>query len=306
MGEVVDALASVRDYIAAEKAPNTRRSYASDLADFRAWCEASGQAWLPAEPLTVAQYLASLADRGMKAATIARRATAISAQHRSFGHPSPTHTEGVRAVLRGIRRKLGTAQKRKAPAKATAIGAMIAAIPDNLQGKRDVALLLIGFAAALRRSELVALNAEDVELAPEGVRLYIRRSKTDQAGEGYMFSVPRGTKLQPMRALEAWLTASGIREGALFRGVRGDRVLAGRLCDHQVARTIKKRARLAGLDPLVFSGHSLRTGFVTSALESGADMLSVMDVTRHKTVTQLKVYDRRARGFTSHAGKKFL
>ena len=208
--------------------------------------------------------------------------------------------------MRGIRRKIGTSQTRKAPVTARAIAAMLAAIPDDLHGKRDKALLLIGFAAALRRSELVALNAEDLELTPEGVRVLIRRSKTDQAAEGYVISVPRGTKLQPMRALEAWLAASNIREGALFRGVRGDKLFPARLVDRQVARIIKLRAGAVGLDPKVFGGHSLRTGFVTAALESGADILAVMDVTRHKSVRLLKVYDRRVRGFTTHAGKSFL
>lgn len=306
MADLVDGLASVRSYLADEKAANTRRGYASDLADFRAWCDVGGHQFLPAEPIAVAQYLANLADRGMKAATIGRRSVSISAAHRANGHPSPTHSEGVRAVMRGIRRKIGTVQTRKAPATAHALVDMLAAIPDDLRGKRDKALLLIGFAAALRRSEVVALNAEDLDLTPEGVRLTIRRSKVDQVGEGYVISVPRGTKLQPMRALEAWLAASNIREGALFRGVRGKRVFPSRLGDREVARIVQKRAKNAGLDAATFGGHSLRTGFVTSALESGADVLSVMDVTRHKTVNQLKVYDRRARGFKAHAGKSFL
>jgi site-specific recombinase XerD len=306
MGALVDPLDSLREYLASEKAPNTRRAYASDLADFQAWCETAGHDPLPAEPLVVAQYLANLADRGKTAATIGRRAVSISAAHRAAGHISPTYSEGVRAVLRGIRRKLGVAQKRKTPTTARTIAAMLSAATDNLMGKRDAALILVGFGAALRRSEIVALNVEDLELTPEGVRVLIRRSKVDQAGEGYVISVPRGTKLQPMRALEAWLDASGIREGALFRGVRANQVLPARLCDHQVARIVKKLALRAGLDPTTFGGHSMRTGFVTSALESGADVLSVMDVTRHKSVKQLKVYDRRARGFSSHAGKRFL
>jgi site-specific recombinase XerD len=307
MADLVDSLASVRDYLAAEKAPATRRAYAADFADFSAWCEHGDHAALPADPLIVARYLASLADRKMKASTIVRRCAAIKYAHRMKGFEPPTSAEGVKAVIRGIRRKIGTAQSRKAPATARAITSMIADAPDTLAGKRDRAILLIGFAAALRRSEIVALNAEDVELAPEGVRIHVRRSKTDQEAEGYVISVPQGTKLRPLQALREWLDASGISEGPLFRAIgKGGRLLPGRLTDQSVAAIVKKCARRAGLDATTFSGHSLRAGFVTSALESGADLLNVMDVTRHKKVDSLKVYDRRARGFKSHAGKAFL
>jgi site-specific recombinase XerD len=307
MGEIIDPLASLRDYMKAEKAPNTRHSYAVGFADFEKWCAATGVCALPADPLDVAKYLASLADRGVKASTINQRCAAIRYAHKMKGLEPPTNAEGVRALVRGIRRVIGTRSNRKAPATATAITAMIAEIPDTLIGKRDRALLLLGFAAALRRSELVALCVDDVERSPEGMRVLIRRSKTDQAGEGYTISVPRGAKLLVVEALEAWLVAGAIRTGPLFRPIgKGGRVNTVALTDHAVAAIVKRYAGAAGLDPTMFSGHSLRTGFVTSALEHGADVLKVMDVTRHRDIKTLKVYDRRARGFKNHAGKDFL
>lgn len=303
---VVDRLASVREYLQAEKADSTRRAYAADFADFALWCTAASEASLSASPMTVARYLASLADQGKKASTIVRRVAAIRYAHRMAGHEPPTNAEGVRAVVRGIRRKIGVAPNRKAPATAQAITAMLDGLPSDLVGLRDRALLILGFAAALRRSELVAIDIEDIEITAEGVRLTIRRSKTDQEGEGYVISIPRGTKLRPAQAIEEYLAKAGIESGPLLRTIVRGAPQPGRMCDRTVARIVKRRARKAGLDPKVFSGHSLRSGFVTTALERGADVLAVMDITRHKQVNSLKVYDRRARGFKNHAGRSFL
>ena len=210
-------------------------------------------------------------------------------------------------MLRGIRRRIGVAVDRKAPATAHAIARMLKRIPDTLAGKRDRALLLLGFAAALRRSELVALQLADLERTEAGLIVHIRRSKTDQEGEGHQVAVPRGLKLKPVEAIDAWLAAAAIADGPLFRPIaKGGRVLGGALTDRSVADIIKRCAKAAGLDPEIFSGHSLRAGFVTSALESGADVLKVMDVTRHRDVKTLKAYDRRAKAFRNHAGKGFL
>jgi integrase len=213
----------------------------------------------------------------------------------------------VHAVLRGIRRRIGVAPVQKAPATARAIAAMLEHVPDTLIGKRDRALLLLGFAAALRRSELAALLVSDVEMHAEGLLSHIRRSKTDQEGAGAEIPVPRGGKLRPVEALEAWLGGAEITEGPVFRSIgKGDRVSDKRLSGNAIAEIVKRYARAAGLDPALFSGHSLRAGFVTSALEHGADIFKVMDVTRHKRVETLKGYDRRAKAFRSHAGDGFL
>lgn len=305
--DLIDPLSSVRQYLAAEKSEATRRAYVSSFKQFEAWCTHAGEAPLPATALVVARYLASLADDGRKASTVRRVTSAISYFHRAGGHESPTRAEGVKAVLRGIFRKIGSAPTRKTPATAELIVTMIEKLPATLAGMRDRALLLLGFSAALRRSELVALTVEDLDRQQDGMYVTIRRSKTDQAGQGQVIPVPRGTRLKPMEALETWLTAASITTGPLFREVdRYGHVGTEPLATRSVARIIKLAVKRTGADESTFSGHSLRTGFVTSALESGADLFRVMDITRHKTVEQLKVYDRRARGFRNHAGKDIL
>ena len=184
---------------------------------------------------------------------------------------------------------------------------LVKRIPDTLAGKRDKALILIGFAAALRRSELVALTLADVERAPDGIVLHISRSKTDQEGQGAQIAVPTGRKLKPIEALDAWLSAAPITQGPIFRRViKGGLVSSEALDPQSVALIVKRWCRAARVDPTLFSGHSLRAGFVTSALEDGADLFKVMDVTRHREVKTLKAYDRRAKAFRDHAGKGFL
>lgn len=298
---------SANRYARAEKSAGTLKAYESDLRDFARWCNEVGAGFLPAEPVTVANYLASLADRGCKASTIMRRQAAIAFAHKRRGLEPPTNVEEVKRTARGIRRTIGTAVKAKAPATAKAMAAMLKLIPDTLSGKRDRALLLIGFAAALRRSELVALDVADLERAPEGVIVHIRVSKTDQEAKGHEVAVPRGTRLRPVEALEDWLEAAGIREGAVFRAVdKADHVQPGRLTGRSVADIVKRWAAAGKLDPKMFSGHSLRAGFVTSALETGADLLRVMAQTRHRSVETVKKYDRRSKIWQAHAGGKFL
>jgi site-specific recombinase XerD len=302
-----DVLARAADYAEASAAPATRRAYASDLRDFAAWCAARATCPLPAEPLAVAAYLAALADRGLKASTISRRTAAIGYAHASANLANPANTKPVKQVLQGIRRRIGTAVQRKAPVTARTLNLLLRRVPDTLKGRRDRALLLIGFAAALRRSELVDLDVNDLTFDARGLELQIRRSKTDQEGFGDAIAIPRGKRLKPVEALEAWLAAASIAEGPVFRPIgKGDRVLPGRLTDRAVALIVKHYAKLAKLDPALFSGHSLRAGFVTSALEHGADLFKVMDITRHKRIETLRDYDRRAKAFRDHAGKGFL
>lgn len=304
---IANSLASAAGYALAEKSEATRRAYRSDFDHFTSWCDQRQVEPLPASIDTVAAYFADLADGGLKASTIMRRAAAIGYAHRLRGVEPPTNAEPVKAVLRGIRRRIGTAVNRKAPATARLLVSMLKRVPDTITGKRDRALLLIGFAAALRRSELVALDVSDVELHERGIIIHIRQSKTDQEGEGQQVAVPTGRKLKPVETLQAWLTAGGIIEGPLFRPIaKGGRISAERLTDRSVADIVKRHADAAGLDPQIYSGHSLRAGFVTTALEDGADLLKVMDVTRHKEVKTLKGYDRRAKAFKDHAGQGFL
>lgn len=306
-GALVDPLDSVRAYLAAASAANTRKAYASDFGHFADWCACHTHTPLPAAPLVVAQYLAQLADAGLKASTIVRRAAAIRAAHKAAGHEPPTNSEGVRATLRGIRRTRGVRPERKKPATASALSRMIEAQPATLAGLRNRALLLLGFAAALRRSEIVDLKVNDLERRPRGLIVTIRRSKTDQEGRGQTIAVPNGAKLKPVDAVEAWLAAAHIAEGPLFRSVdRHGHVGTDVLSTWAVARIVKRAAAAAGLDPALFSGHSLRAGFVTSALADGVDPLKIMQVTRHVDPKMLAVYDRRERDFDGHAGGGFL
>jgi site-specific recombinase XerD len=304
-----DPLARAKDYAAAEKSPATRRAYQSDFNHFRSWCARSGVTPLPASVGTVAAYLAFQADAGLKASTITRRCAAIAYAHRLAGHEPPTNAEPVKAVSRGIRRTIGTAVERKAPATARAIQGMLRKIPDTPAGLRDRALLLIGFSAALRRSELVALNLADIETVPEGIIVHVRRAKTDQEGQGAEIAIPRGTRLKPLEALAAWLALrpDASPQSPLFVSVgKGGRISPDRLSDRAVALVVKRWAGAAKLDPALFAGHSLRAGFITSALDAGADMFKVMDVSRHKRIETLRIYDRRAKAFKNHAGKGFL
>jgi integrase len=232
----------------ASKAASTLRAYRTDAADFTAWCGRHGLRPLPASVDTLASYLAELANSGMKAIT--RRCAGLRYMHRVAGFESPTTSEAIKAVLSGIKRSLGTAVTRKAPATAQAIRAMLDDAPTDLRGLRDRALLLLGFAAALRRSELVALNVDDIEENTEGILVIIRRSKTDQEGAGDFVSIPHGSRLLPVAALKEWLQASGITEGPIFRPIRkGGQILPQRLTAGAVASIVKERMKLPALTP---------------------------------------------------------
>lgn len=296
-----DAPGRAADYATASKSEATRRAYRSDWADFTAWCACHTYTPLPATPRTVANYLSALADAGRKAATIARRCAAIAYAHKLKSiDPPPTADEGVRAVIAGIRRAIGTAQEKKPPATAEVLKAALQRIPADLRGLRDKALLLLGFAAALRESELVGLDVEDLERVRAGLIVLIRKSKTDQEGRGSAIAVPRGRKLKPLVALDAWLAYAGIATGPIFRPIdKFGRIGASRLSVRSVDTIVQRR-----LGPQ-FSGHSMRAGFVTTSLERGADPLKVMKITRHKRVETLAGYDRRE-AFKDHAGDDFL
>jgi site-specific recombinase XerD len=209
--------------------------------------------------------------------------------------------------MRGIRRSQGAAATQKAPATAERIAAMLAAIPAaTLAGKRDRALLLLGFAGAFRRAELVALELADLAFEAEGLRIRIRRSKADQEGRGQEIAIPHGTKLRPVAAVQDWLEAARIEAGPVFRRIDRHGRLLGPLTAQSVALIVKRHAQAAGLDASLFAGHSLRAGFLTSAAETGADVLAMMEVSRHRRVETLQGYVRRANLFKRHAGQGFL
>jgi site-specific recombinase XerD len=280
-------MSAAGEFIRDAAAASTRRAYRSDWRLFTAWCTTRGAEPLPATPAIVAAFLATEVHRGTKAATITRRAAAIRYAHRLAGHEPPTSAEAVRATMKGIRRTIGTAKEQKAPATADLIMKMLAHMPDTLGGKRDRALIALGFAGAFRRSELVALTMADLVEAPDGYRVLIRHSKTDQEGQGQEVAIPRGYRLRPVEAVQTWLAAAEINDGPVFRPV-------------------KRYAELAGLDPALFAGHSLRAGFLTSAAEAGASVFKMMAVSRHRSVDTLQSYVRSADAFKDHAGAAFL
>jgi site-specific recombinase XerD len=299
----VDAAAS---YAAAEKAAATRRAYKNDFAIFQIWCSERGAGALPAEPITVAAFLAWEAGRS-RPSTTGRRLAAIRYAHKLGGYEVPTDDERVRATMRGIRRSVGAAPTKKNPATANRIIAMAPVTDMRLADLRDRALLLLGFAGAFRRSELVALNCEDIEETKEGLRVIIRRGKTDQESKGAVIAIMRGTVACPVAAYKAWLGAANISTGAVFRPIaKGQRLLKSRLTDRSVANIVKFHAARIGLDPVIFSGHSLRSGFLTSAAARGASIFKMMDVSRHKSLETLRGYVRDAELFQNHAGSDLL
>jgi site-specific recombinase XerD len=295
------------NYARAEKSAATRRAYRSDFEIFAAWCQSRGIRDLPADPGAIAAFLAAEAKQGLKPSTIGRRAAAIGYAHKLAGHAAPTQDERVRAVLRGIRRTVGIAPSRKAPVTAERLIAMVAAGDSGLKALRDRALLLLGFAGAFRRSELIALDLADVEQVADGLLVTIRRLKTDQEGRAGTIAIVRGQIACPVAALRVWLTAGGISDGPIFRPIgKGGRVRPMRLTDRSVADIVKCHAERLGLDPKGFSGHSLRAGFLTSAAARGASLFKMADVSRHRSMDTLRGYVRDAEAFKNHAGEGLL
>ncbi|MHA0337013.1 site-specific integrase [Sphingomonas aquatilis] len=298
-------------YAKAARSTATRRAYDSDWAIFATWCERHGLMALPASPDVVAVFASDQATAGLNPSTINRRVAAIGHYHRTAGYPAPTAlpTAGRLAeVLAGIRAKHGGAKRRKAPADAAALRNMLGAIEgDGLRAVRDRAILAIGMAAALRRSEIVALEVGHVGLVPEGLRLTVGRSKTDQAGEGAVIAIPEGSRIRPKALLLAWMAAAGHGEGALFRRLtRKDALTPAPMSDRAIARLVQTHAAAAGYDPTQFGGHSLRAGFITEGAAQGATIFKLQEVSRHKSVQVLSDYVRNAELFKDHAGQRFL
>ena len=214
-----EAAAIVQAYQRASKADATVRAYTSDARVFQDWCARYGFRSLPATPEAVAGFLVHEAEAGRSASTIGRRCAAIRYAHKLAKLPDPTEDEGVRAALKGARRKVGVAPRQKAAATADILAALLMRTPDTMTGKRDRALLALGFAGAFRRSELVALDVADLRDHPEGLRVMVRRSKVDQEGQGFEKAIPHGRFIRPVALVREWLDASGITEGPLFRPV---------------------------------------------------------------------------------------
>lgn len=302
---------AIQAYVHAATAPRTRQAYQADLRRFLAW---GGS--LPSAPEAIAAYLA-VHGATHAPATLGRWAVSLGRAHTSLGLVDPCHHELVRATLRGIRRQHGTAQRQVAPLEREPLLALLAPLGDAPRDLRDRALLLTGFAAALRRSELVALTTADVAFGAQGLTLTIRKSKTDQEGQGRLIGIPpaRDPAHCPVRALRAWLTVTdGLATAGepatpapLFRPIdRHGRLAPQALTGHAVAVIVKQRAAAAGLAPDDFSGHSLRAGFCTAAARHGVPAWRIRQISGHKTHASLDRYIRAGQLFADHPLAKML
>ncbi len=335
---------SARRFAQAARSDATLRAYRSDWADFAAWCGDRQLVAMPATPETVALYIASRAEAGpdgddgrptapLKVATLERRMAAISQAHKLAGVESPAlrSREPLHSVWAGITRTLGAAREKVAPALAADVVAMAAACDEAvrlgetvedappglaLRARRDKAMLLLGFAAALRRSELAAVRTEHLSFTPDGLRLLIPKSKSDQEGAGQVVGVAYGSRAEtcPVRAVRSYLAAAS-REladqgrpsplsGPVFRSVDrwgrlGQKAITGRT----VANVVKQYALAAGLDPTLYAGHSLRAGFATTAARAGKPDRAIQKQTRHKSAAMLAEYVREGRLFDDNASE---
>ncbi|MDW7557520.1 site-specific integrase, partial [Azospirillum brasilense] len=286
--------AKARAYAA--RAPATLRAYRAAWAAYTRWCGWLGVDPLGGDPYVIGMYLAHCADR-LKLASIRLQLAALAEAHRRAGRPFDRRHPDIARVLDGIAGTLGSAPRQVAPVHGDALRAMLAALPAGAVGVRDRALLLVGFGAALRRSELVGLDLEDVQISAEGVRVRLRRSKTDPTGAGAVVAIRRGRSAETCAAaaLEAWLRLRGGAPGPLFQAVvKGGRVRPQRLSAMAVVRAVKGAAARAGLDPATVSGHSLRAGLATAAAQAGAPLLAIMAQTRHRSVQVARGYVRDA------------
>ncbi len=299
-------LDQAQDYARLSRATNTQRAYRADWADFSAWCAGHGQPALPATPQTVLLYLTDAAQR-CKVSTLQRRLTTISQAHKAERHPSPTGDPAVRAVWAGIKRTLGTAQHGKTAAVTEDLRRMVRALPQTSTiGKRNRALLLLGFAGAFRRSELVGLDIADVVVTGDGLVVTLRRSKTDQEGAGRTVGIPYGSDPTtcPVRATTGWIAVAGLTAGPLFRSITRHGKMQGRLSDWAVAQVVKAAATGAGLDPANYAGHSLRAGLATAAAQAGVSERAIMAQTGHKSLPMVRKYIRAGSLFQDNAAAK--
>lgn len=281
---------------------NTERAYLGDLRHFKDW---GGS--LPATAATICAYVAAYAG-ALSVATIQRRVATLSKAHEAAGLINPCRAEITKATLRGLKRKLGTAQRQAKPLLRDDLFLVLDRLGSTLRDRRDRALLLLGFAGGFRRSELVALEHADIETTRQGLIVTIRRSKTDQEGAGRRIGIPHGrTRYCPVAAVEAWLVASAINTGPLFRPMTRHGNMAPKpLTGDAVSVLLRERLQKAGIDPEGYSGHSLRAGFATSAAQAGVSTLKIRQQTGHASDAMLARYVREGELFTGNAAGVLL
>ena len=301
-----DQVKSAKGYAADSRAPATRRAYLHDWDGFSAWCKTHGLVSLPAAPAIVAVYLSALADAGRRPTSIKRALSGIAHAHRTRGVDWRRAHPAITEVMNGIKRRHGIEPvSQKAPVQGDELELLVGALePGTLAGLRDRALLTMGWWGAFRRAELVSLRCEDLTKSADGLTVRLQRSKNDQEGHGQSKGVPyaRDPKVCAVRALEAWLTAAGITTGPLFRGVdQWGHVSEDALSDRTVARIVQRTAEAAGLDASRLAGHSLRSGFATTAARAGRSLDAIMRQTLHKCPKVARSYVRLAEVFQGNA-----
>jgi len=293
------------------KANNTVRAYKSDFNDFGLFCAQNGFKSLPSEPKIVSLYLTYLSSKEAKMSTLKRRLVSIGVIHKLKGHYLDTKHPAIIENIMGIKRRKGSIQKSKKPLLINSLKLIINVIDDQNKDEikkfRDRSIILIGFSGGFRRNEIVSLNYEDLDFVLEGLKITLRRSKTDQFGEGFTKALPYFDSSQycPVVSLKKWLDISKITSGPVFRRfVKGTKLSENRLTDQTVALLIKKYLNMAGIDSKNYSGHSLRSGFATSAAESGVEERSIMAMTGHKSTEMVRRYIKEANLFKNNALNK--
>ena len=295
------------------KAHNTIRAYKSDFRDFGAFCIKNGFKSIPADPKIVSLYVTYLSVKGSKMSTLRRRLVSIGMLHKLKGHYLDTKHPIIIENLMGIKRRKGSYQKGKKPILINQLKAIIKLIDnektEEIKKVRDKTLILIGFSGGFRRVELVSIDHEDLEFVPEGVKIIIKKSKTDQFGEGMIKGIPYFSNqiFCPVLHLKKWLELSNIKSGPIFRRFSRSSTLSNkRLTDQSVALLLKSYLSAAGIESENYSGHSLRSGFATASAESGADERSIMAMTGHKTTQMVRRYIIEANLFKNNALNKII
>ena len=293
------------------KANNTVRAYKSDFKDFGLFCAQNGFKSLPSEPKIVSLYLTHLSTKEAKMSTLKRRLVSIGVIHRLKGHYLDTKHPAIIENIMGIKRRKGSVQKGKKPLLINSLKEIINVIDqqkkEEIKKLRDRSIILIGFSGGFRRNEIVSLDYDDLDFVPEGLKITLKRSKTDQFGEGSVKALPYFDSAEycPVVSIKKWIEISKINSGPLFRRfVKGSKLSEKRLTDQTVALLIKEYLTLAGIDSKNYSGHSLRSGFATTAAESGVDERNIMAMTGHKSSEMVRRYIREVNLFKNNALNK--
>ena len=312
MNEIITDIETLKEEtllnLKSSKANNTVRAYKSDFNDFGLFCTQNGFKSLPSEPKIISLYLTHLSSKNVKISTLKRRLVSIGVIHKLKGHYLDTKHPSIIENIMGIKRRRGSIQKGKKPLLINNLKKIINVIDElkkeEIKILRDRSIILIGFSGGFRRNEIVSLDYEDLEFVNEGIKINVKRSKTDQFGEGFIKALPyfNNEKYCPVISIQKWIRKSNISSGPIFRRfTKGSNLSEKRLSDQTVALLIKEYLNLSGVDNKNYSGHSLRSGFATSAAESGAEERSIMAMTGHKSAEMVRRYIKEANLFKNNA-----